>query len=516
MPITTSDYGLGVSHRDQLFLLSAFMFRVGLATMSFDQIRPFGMLCADYFFLLSFLLLAVSRDRQLLTSRGSGSLLAGGIILFAMVLAHVTTTGAQMFVLFGLFAPLAIAHSRNIRRNLLFLVSGISVSCATAVVAAWVWPGIASFLTINPLWPTDSFVLGGRFGGLAGHPMTLGLSAALAVLVAVGLLSLEDRSVIRWIMFLQILICTLGALLSGSRNFLASLIPALIILALWRSWTRKLMYQIGLALAGIFMAWAAINYLAPDAATLYVERLSRTSAEDTENSGRLLMAAVAISEIAQKPVTGWGMEHFGEAGAVFIPVDGVVMFAHDNFLQYWYAMGFLGAIGFLLLFVLPCRHMLMILRKHPPEMFAKILRLGVCVYLLLFIASNLQPILLNRFLYIPLFLFAGLTATFPAPPKTIAGKVRLQKEGPRLNLQRPSQILDTQTASTTENEGLGHRNDRGAHRLSVKRLNFFAYDEDIRRKLVNRPEPFKERVQGKKHFYKPICEWKIEDALFGA
>jgi O-antigen ligase len=431
------DIGRHVARRDQLFLLSSFMFRIGLATMTFDQIRPFGVLAADYFFLSSLLLLSLSNDRRLLISRGSGSLLAGGIILCAMILAHVTAAGAQMFVLFGLFAPLAIAHSENIRKNLLFLVGGISVSCSTALVAAWVWPGIANLLTISPLWPTDSFVLGGRFGGLAGHPMILGLSSALAVLVAVGVLSFENRRIIRCIMFLQIPICTLGALLSGSRNFLASLVPSLVLLALWRRWTRKMMYQTCLALAGIVIAWIAISYVATDAATLYVDRLTRTSAEDTENSGRLIMAAVAVAEIAQKPVMGWGMEHFGEAGGVFIPVDGEVMFAHDNFLQYWYAMGLLGAIGFLSLFVLPIRRMLIVLKRHPPEMFARILRLGVCVYVLLFIASNLQPILLNRFLYMPLFLFAGLTAKTPSPRRVNSGRAPSHRLQPSLRTSNP-------------------------------------------------------------------------------
>jgi O-antigen ligase len=411
----------GIEQGSLLFVSSAFMFRAGLATMTFDQIRPLGILAADYFFFLSLLLLLCSRNWRLLKSQGSGVLAAGAIILCGALLSHANaatapmSTTAQMFVLFGLFAPLAIVQARNIRQNLFVLVGGVSVSSATAVLAAWISPAIAGLLTINPIWPTDASEWGGRFGGLAGHPMTLGLSAALAVLIAVGLLSFEKKTYVRWFLALQILVCTMGAMLSGSRNFAASLIPGLAVLIFWRPLTRRVIVQVCVGLIGLFIAWAAINYVAGDLVTSYTERVSKTSADDPENSGRLLMAGLALTEIAQRPLLGWGMDHFGEAGMVYLPRDGEFMSAHVNFLQYWYAMGILGAIGFVMLFVLPVRRMLQTLKENPPDILAKALRLGVCVYLSLFLASNLQPILLNRFLYMPLFLFAGLAASTRDP-----------------------------------------------------------------------------------------------------
>jgi O-antigen ligase len=379
--------------------------------MTFDQIRPLGVLIADYFFVTSLLLILCSQDRRLLKSRGTGVLAAGAIILCGTVLSGVNATGAQIFVLFGIFAPLAIVHAKNLRKNLFYLVGGISVSCATAILGTWVWPGIASALAVNPKWETSDF--GDRIGGLAGHPMTLGLSAALAVLVAVGLLLVEKQSHVRWALFLGILLCIVGALLSGSRNFLATLIPALLLLTLWRPWNRRSLARLCIGLIGLLVIGASIDYLAPDVVDSYTARLTQTSADDPENSGRILMAAVALSEIAQKPILGWGMSHFGEAGIVFLPQDGTYMAAHVNLLQYWYAMGILGAIGYILLFVLPLRRMLRILKGRPSENLERALKLGISVYVLLFVASCVQPILLNRFLYIPLFLFAGLGAGVP-------------------------------------------------------------------------------------------------------
>jgi O-antigen ligase len=431
----------GTEQRGSLFLLSAFLFRLGLATMTFDQIRPLGVLAADYFFIFSLLLLLCSRDRRLLISRGSGVLAAGAVILCGTFLSGVNATSAQIFVLFGLFAPLAIAHAKNVCKNLLYLVGGITVSCASAIIAAWVSPSIAEILTINPRWPTNSDDFGARFGGLAGHPMILGLSAALAVLIAVGLILFEKNPYVRWPLYLSILICTVGALHSGSRNFLASLIPGLLLLTFWQPLNRKLVVRCCIGLICLFVAWAGISYLAPELTEAYTTRLSQTNADDPENSGRILLAAVALSEIAQKPILGWGMSHFGEAGMTYLPGDQEFMPAHVNLLQYWYAMGILGAIGYLMLFALPVRRMLQALKAMPSENLEKALKLGISVFLLLFIASNVQPILLNRFLYMPLFLYAGLAASMPHPSRARLNKKQSHKHLPPPRLLQPARTL---------------------------------------------------------------------------
>jgi O-antigen ligase len=431
----------GIEQESLFFPSSAWMFRAGLAIMTFDQIRPFGVLAADYFFFASLLLLLCSRDQRLLKLRGSGVLAAGAVILCGTLLSGVNATSAQMFVLFGLFAPLAVVHADNVRKNMLFLVGGVFVSCVTAILAAWVSPSIADVLTINPKWATDSYYFNARLGGLAGHPMTLGLSAALAVLIAVGLLSFEKKPYIRWALFLNILVCTIGALLSGSRNFLASLIPGLLILTLWRPLNRRLVARVCIGLIGLLVAGASISYLAPELTASYTARLSKTSADDPENSGRLLMAAVALTEISQKPILGWGMDHFGQAGRVYLPQDGDYMSAHVSFLQYWYAMGILGAIGYLMLFALPVKRMLQTLKEKPSDNLKKALKLGISVYLLLFIASNVQPILLNRYFYIPLFLFAGLAASIPDPSKARLSKKPWRKQLPGQSLLQPVRTL---------------------------------------------------------------------------
>jgi O-antigen ligase len=393
-----------------MFRWSAFLFRIGLALEIFEQIRPAGVLLADFAFGASLLLLLLSEERRLLKSKGSGVMAAAAVILCGTLPSGPTDPGVKLFVLFGLFAPLAIAHAKNIRKNLLYVVAGVSANCLIAILAASVWPKLEDTLavTADVVDPGQDI---GRFSGLAGHPTILGFSAALAILIAIGLLFFEKNIAVRGALIFSIPLCTIGALVSGSRNFFACLIPALVVFMIWRAENRKRIVRgICAVVVVLFLSWTAIAYLVPDVAASYTERLTKIDVDDTENYGRLLTAGMALYEISQKPLTGYGTEQFGEAGMVYLPTDQAFMPAHVTFLHYWYSEGILGAIGFLLLFVLPIRRMWQTLKRNPSDTF---LQLGVCVVLLLFIASNLQPVLLNRFLYMPLFVFAGLCAVAP-------------------------------------------------------------------------------------------------------
>jgi O-Antigen ligase len=428
----------GFEQRDSPFRSSAFLFRIALAAMTFEEVRPLGILLADYFLFASLFLLLCSRERRLLKSRGSGVLASCAVILCGTMLSGVATAaGVRFIILFGLFAPLAVAHAKDIQRNLRFLVGGVTINCLIAILGVWIYPGIVAALAINPKVPGISEELG-RAAGLTGHPNDLGASAALAVLIAVGLLLHEDARLHRWMLSVAILFCTLGAILSGSRTFFVAVIPPLVVLMLWRPWDRKLIARASIGLLGFFVVWAGINYLVSLGTTSYAERLTQTNTDEYENSGRLLMAAVALEEIAQKPIAGWGLDHFGEAGMVYIPAQGDFLPAHANFLHFWYAEGILGAIGFAMLFLLPVKQMLHALKKGCPTSLAEALRLGICVYLLLLIASNLHPILFQRYLYLPLFMFGGLAAGIPGQSVVRFSKKSSRKQVLSRALLRPA------------------------------------------------------------------------------
>jgi O-antigen ligase len=398
--------------RSLLFVFSALMFRIGLALVTFEQDRPYDMMLSDYCFFVSLLFILPTWKSRLKKAAGSGVLLAGGLILSGAMLSMLSDSNfsdaigplVKLFVLFGLFAPLALVHSKNIRKNMLYLIVGISVNCAITLVQAWVFPGILDALSINPQTPdlSESW----RFQGLTEFPVTLGLSAAIGVLLALGLLMSERSRHMRWGLAFLAIISSVGALLSGSRTFLAALIPGLIVLAMLQKQRRRAFVHASIALV---VLWGALSYLVPSAVSEFSGRLDEVGLVDYS---RLAVAAQAVLEISQKPFLGWGINHFGEAGSLPLPDVNVIQPAHNTFLQYWYGAGLLGAIGFLALFAMPAMRMLKVLKRKTSKRSANMVCLMLASYTCFFIIVNLGPYLYNRYLYIPMFLFAGFVARF--------------------------------------------------------------------------------------------------------
>jgi len=430
------------------FLCSAFMFRMGLALVTFEQDRFFEIQLSDYILFLSLLLLLFSLKFRLIKEIIAGLSVGGVLILSGALLSLVNASNMndaagplrRLFVLFVLFAALAVTHSKNIRTNIIFLLVGIFINCTIALIQASVFPGIVDTLSINPVRATDFGSSSGRFQGLTSHPNVLGLSVALAIFIGVGLLFSESNRYMRWGLVLQLSVCTIGAYLSGSRTFLFSLIPALLVLGLFQRQNHRAIVR---TLVAVAVLWAALMYVAPAASSQYLDRLDALGLVDY---GRLATAAQAVLEISEKPILGWGIDHFGEAGGMLFPGTDEVLGAHNSFLQYWYGAGLLGAIGFLALFAIPARQMLAALKMKPRDNSRNALSLGLGVYVLLFVVSNVQPILYNRFLYVPLFIFAGFTAHALGPIRACkpARKPVVHLPGP--NIQATSSDRATEIA----------------------------------------------------------------------
>jgi len=220
------------------FYVSRYLFLAGLALVTFEEIRPAGgVMLADYLFGLSLLFLPRARWSHLPKAVKYSFMIAPGLILLGAILSlqtparFVDAGGAllRLFTLFAVIALLALCHSSNIYQNLMAIVLGISVNCFITILQAWVYPGIVDFLSVNP--PQADVAFSGRFQGMTEFPVTLGLAAALGVLIAIGLSSMEKHRYSRLILTPAILVCSTAALLSGSRTFFASLIPGVILFA---------------------------------------------------------------------------------------------------------------------------------------------------------------------------------------------------------------------------------------------------------------------------------------------
>ena len=397
-----------------LFAFSGFMFRLGLALITFEQIRPFlSIQLSDYCFFLSLLLFLSRPKSRIVEAKGSGILFAGCLILSGGLLSlrNTSSLGAaadsfgRLFILFGLFAPLAIIHSKQIRKNMSFLLAGISVNCGISLIQAWIWPGIVKTLSINPGAPDLSDI--GRFQGLTSHPNTLGLSAALGVLIGFGLFCFEENKSTRPKLVAVVVICYVGALLSGSRTVLASLVPGILVFALLEKRSRNLILR---AFAILVVVGGVVTYIASNIVLDYSERLHLSGAEYDSDYTRVISAVLTVGEISQKPVLGWGADYFGESAGLLMLPNGDALGTEFTFLRYWYAVGILGAIGFLALFILPMRRMLRLLKEIPSISSRGTLSVGLSCYVLLLVATSLHPFLYNRYLYVTLFMFAGFAA----------------------------------------------------------------------------------------------------------
>jgi hypothetical protein len=404
---------------DLLFGYSASLFRGGLALVTFEQIRPFAVQLSDIFFLFSLVFLLCSPKPRLLRQRGCGIWAAGAVILSGATLslfAASSLSGAigpytRLVILFGLIAPLALVHSQDVLKNMSFVLGGILANCAITLIEASVFPGVVAMLSINPARPDITADIG-RYQGLTSHPNVLGLSAALAVLIGLGMLTFEKTRPIRGRLIFAVFVCMLGALLSGSRTFLAALVPGVIVFALLEKRHRRAIVR---ALAVLVVVSMVIMYVVPEVLSEYVQRLDVSGVENAPDYGRLMSAAKAIVEISEKPILGWGVDHFGEAGVIVIPWTGEVLGTHDTFLAYWHSAGLFGGIGFLALFAVPGRRMLRIAKKNVADETKNVLHLAVACFVLLFVVSNLAPIMYNRFLYVPMFILAGFAADLQDP-----------------------------------------------------------------------------------------------------
>jgi O-antigen ligase len=414
----------GIGQQDSLLFFSAFMFRIGLALVTFEQIRPFfGIQVSDYCLFLSLLVFLSHPILRLEKFRGSGVLLAGSLILMGSVLSllHASslsdTVGplSRLFVLFGLFGPLALIHSRNILENLHFLMGGIFINCVITLLQASAFPGIADTLSINPTRPDISDI--GRFQGLTSHPNIIGLSAALAVMIGFGLLTSEGNRHIRGCLIIVIFVCTLAGFLSGSRTVLVALFPSLIVYLILQKQHRRTLVR---GLVALSLLWGVLTYVAPALISQFSERLDSTGSDFYSDYGRLWSTIYTVQENFQKPIIGWGVDHLDDAGLMEVPGTGEIVGAHNTFLKYWHGAGLLGAVGFLTIFAVPAKRMWQLLKEMPSGNSSDALRLTLSCFLLLFIVSNLGPFDYNRFLYVPLFAFAGFAASIWFPVRTRA------------------------------------------------------------------------------------------------
>ena len=198
-------------------------------------------------------------------------------------------------------------------------------------------------------------------------------------MIGIGLLSFGENKHIHRRLIVVVFICTLAGFLSGSRAVFVALIPSLILFLILEKQRRRAVLR-GLVALGIL--WGVLIYVAPVLISEFSGRLDSTGSDFYSDYGRLWSAVYTVEEISQKPIIGWGIDHFNEAGLTEVPGTGDIVGVHNTFLKYWHGAGLLGAVGFLAIFALPTRRMLQLLKQRPSGSSTDALRLSLSCFLI--------------------------------------------------------------------------------------------------------------------------------------
>lgn len=305
-------------------------------------------------------------------------------------------------------------------------VLGVSLSCAAAVIDAYIGTSIQTSLAADPDQVTGALISAPpRYVGLTGHPNILSLTIVLSLPLVISYMTSVRR--LLWSLPLCVLFL-IAMLLSGSRAGLIG-IAVVVVLSLVlnprvRAVVLKLDYRVILAYAAAAVATVLIAFVVP-VQTVPIPGVSAAdqpvrdgggvagftriepgdAAAQESDSIRRQYIEDSVEYIVERPVIGWGYE--------WIEVS------HNIYLQLLLSGGLLALIGWLMvIFGYLKQAFLLRTRLAGPRLdLLTALAVSILAYLVMGLVS---PDLVDRYLYMPAALvlsMAALVRTNPEPPE---------------------------------------------------------------------------------------------------
>lgn len=390
---------------------SRLSFFVALFTLTFEQTRPYETSVSDIFFILaSIAAVPIFFTLRVPIPPRSAALPAGMLILaggaFSLLNADLSDasllpTIVKLVVTFGVLPLLVTLHGSSVKSAALVFAAGVAVNCGIAVLEAGGF-GLRERLEINPVTEAD---LWGRHRGLASHSNILGISAALGSIVLASAFMSERKFARRAFMGAGLLACALAAALTTSRTALVT-IPLIALLVLAEGKVRP--SRLGAAGAILIVAVGLVAFLAPEYIETITERFASTGSENEGDNLRMESLQIAMSDIAQNPIVGSGVEKAGTAGLMYIPsANAKYLGTHNSPIQFWHAMGLLGVGGWLWMFAGILRRLMQARRVASSRQYINV---HLAMLAVLFLAGNLHPFLFVRFFYVPVYLASAAAA----------------------------------------------------------------------------------------------------------
>ena len=224
----------------------------------------------------------------------------------------------------------------------------IATDFSALAIAASVVGALNLFAYIlAPEWAFDR----SRFQGILQNPNTIGVSAGIALPLALGL-RLRAVGFRRHLWTLAAICLFLPLVASQSRGGIVAALAGLGVLWL-RTKKRSARHLVAAALTIIvgLVGFGAVRSIAPELIPSQLDRayarFAEPAATETQGSGRLAAWDLALSIWAERPLTGWGFgtteETFGARSGSIIDVF-LGQHPHNGFLEVLLEIGPLGAL----------------------------------------------------------------------------------------------------------------------------------------------------------------------------
>ena len=184
-------------------------------------------------------------------------------------------------------------------------LAGSAASCIVALLAAFVHLDLQQIITGHHYSVQAYQEQAGRYTGLAVQPVLLGISAAMAVPIALSRMTSTKHSIQYGL--LAGLYC-LAALISGSRSSVIGIVVAIIMVFVWHARTRARIIFLILSGTIVALVTGAGKSSLSTIQRLFGGNALASSSANTSDTGRLNHYSEALHAFFARPFTGYGFQ----------------------------------------------------------------------------------------------------------------------------------------------------------------------------------------------------------------
>lgn len=266
-----------------------------------------------------------------------------GLILVSIAWTPNTIYGIRAFMTIIFLLALFFAASECLEKKHLFsaLIAAVTSISVISIFTYYAFPAFSRATEYDG----DIAYIGSRMAGVCGNPNNMGITAAMALILAFFYRGFNNGKW-GWVILATVPINLIALLMTDSRGALLSMVVGTGVALLTRPSLPRIV-----ALCAVMTVGLGIYFMIDINAIM--EHFSRTGDASKVLTGREATWTVAKELIAEKPIFGWG---YGSTPVVLPANIGKIGFlashTHNIVLQILFSIGYvgLGLFGILILF----------------------------------------------------------------------------------------------------------------------------------------------------------------------